>query len=112
MSRSSTDARLYGAFPSAAAPSRRFGPYRRRIALAASVVLAAAAGVAITQDAASVQVAQAAEPELLLLLRFMAALKGVMALGAAALAWWRLFYPASTRLTASAIVASALMAFG
>jgi hypothetical protein len=40
-------------------------------------------------------VGQAAEPELAVLLRGMAAIKGLLALGAAGLVWWRLGQPVS-----------------
>jgi hypothetical protein len=103
-----SDARSHGGFPSA---PRRAEPYHR-IALAATVVLAAAAGFVIGQDALSVRAAQAAGPELVRVLRFMAAIKGVLALGATALVWWRFGYPASVRLTTAAIAACALMAAG
>jgi hypothetical protein len=52
----------------------------------------------------------AADPELMLLIRFMAVLKAGMALLGMALAAWRLRYPASTRMAAGYVVAVALMA--
>ena len=103
-----SDAHFHGGFPSA---PRRVEPYRR-ITLAFAVIAAAAAGFAIGHDALSVRVAQAAGPDLVRLLRFMAAVKGVLALGAVAVAWWRLGYPASARLAMAAITACALMAAG
>lgn len=102
------DARFHDAFPSTL---QRTGP-RRRITLAIAVALAMGAGFAASQDAASVRAAQAAGPELVRLLRFLAALKMAMAAAASGAAWWRLGYPASARLAASAIAACALMAFG
>ncbi len=42
-------------------------------------------------------VGQAAEPELAVLLRGMAAIKGLLALAAAGLVWWRLGQPVSRR---------------
>lgn len=103
-----SDLPFRGAVPSA---PRRVGP-SRRAALATAVLLAATAGVLIGQDAASIRAAQAAGPELVRLLRFMAAIKGVLALGAVAGAWWRLGYPASARLATAVVAACTLMAAG
>jgi len=47
--------------------------------------------------------AQAAEPELALMLRGMAAIKGVLAVAAAALGWWRLGQPVSAPVAATYI---------
>ena len=47
--------------------------------------------------------AQAAEPELVVLLRGMAAIKGLLAVSAASLVWWRLGQPVSSRVAAAYI---------
>jgi len=51
----------------------------------------------------------AADPELTLLIRFMAVLKAGMALAGAALAAWRLRFPASSRLAGGYATGVALM---
>lgn len=103
-----SDARRSGAFPSRPG---RVGRHRR-IVLAAAVIVAAAAGALAAHDAASARVVQTAEPNFVLLLRFMAVVKGAAALGAADLVWWRLGHPMGARLAAAAVAASALTALG
>ena len=63
-----------------------------RAALIGTALLAAIAGFAVAGAAAP------GEPELALLIRFMAVIKAAMALGAVALVAWRLTLPATPRL--------------
>lgn len=106
-----TDALASGAFVSNAS-QRTSTAQHYRIALAMAVVLAAVTAFAVGQDAASAQAVQAAGPELTRVLRFMAAVKAILALAASWLAWWRLGYPATPRLAVACIAACALMAAG
>jgi hypothetical protein len=103
-----SDAHAYGAFP--AAPARAGA--LRRIVLLIAVVLAAATAVVAGQDAVSVQVARAQGPDLVRLLRFLAGVKDVAALGAAALAWWRLGYAARPGIAAATVAAAAVLGAG
>jgi len=75
--------------------------------LCAAAISAGVAGVLLGRVAAD---PGSMEWQLVLLLRFMAAVKGAMALGALALAMWRLRRPASDRLALGYIVAVAAMA--
>jgi hypothetical protein len=77
-----------------------------RAALIGTALLAAIAGFAFAGAAAP------GEPELALLIRFMAVIKAAMALGAVALVAWRLTLPATPRLAFAGIAACALMAAG
>ena len=70
-----------------------------RAALIGTALLAAIAGFAFAGAAAP------GEPELALLIRFMAVIKAAMALGAVALVAWRLTLPATPRLALAGIAA-------
>ena len=65
-----------------------------------ALVAGSVAAVVVTWLAVS-GVAQAAEPELAVLLRGMAAIKGLLAFSAGGLVWWRLGQPVSLRVAAS-----------
>ncbi len=71
----------------------------RTVLVVGSVIAMIVAGFAASG------VAQSVEPELVLLLRGMAAIKGLLAISAAGLLWWRLGTPVSSR----AAVASAVL---
>ncbi len=77
-----------------------------RPVLAAAVLGAAAAALLTGADPS------AADPELLVLLRFMAVVKAAMALGAAALVTWRLGWPVRPAAAAGYVVATSSMAAG
>lgn len=81
------DSRLTGARPAEVAGAI----WRRRLGLALLVATAGAAGLALSLALAPT--APRAEPELVRLLRAMVLIKGLFALGAAALLWWRLGRP-------------------
>lgn len=83
---SGLDSRLTGARPAEVAGAI----WRRRLGLALLVVTAGAAGLALSLALAP---APRAEPELVRLLRAMVLIKGLFALGATALLWWRLGRP-------------------
>lgn len=89
------------------APSRSFfAGIGRALALAS---LAGFAGFALGY-AASAAASTSADPELTVLLRFMALTKLAMALGAAVLVDWRLRYPASSGVAAAYLIAICVMA--
>jgi hypothetical protein len=77
----------------------------RQGALLTLAALAAAAGLLATGPAL-------VDPELVMLLRFMAVLKAAMAIGALVLVAWRLRRPAGPALAASGIASVAFMAAG
>lgn len=79
----------------------------RRVFLIAAIATAAVIGFVPWDGLGS-----AADGDLTLLLRFMAAIKGMMALGAAALAWWRLGWPASAGIAFGYAGAAMAMAAG
>ncbi len=88
--------------PLAATPVARPAPaLPRRILLWSALALAAAAGVVAGAAPAP------ADPELTALLRFMAAMKAGIALGAALLVDWRLRHPIRPFLAGAAVVAAA-----
>jgi hypothetical protein len=66
----------------------------------AALIVGAVAAVVVALRAAS-GAGQAAEPELAVLLRGMAAIKGLLALAAASVVWWRLGQPVSSRVAAA-----------
>ncbi|MDR7040159.1 putative membrane protein [Methylobacterium sp. BE186] len=99
------DAAMVPAFPGTEAPGSADGRTRRAVMLGLAVaavlaVLAAGGGAADT------------EPDLLRLVRFMAALKGAFALAALVACFWRLRRPALPWRQAVYVVAPALMAGG
>ena len=79
------------------------------------LVLVAAAALMVglaPWDTASSQAAVQADPELAMLMRFMAALKGSMALAGLALIGWRLGYETSPRLNLAYLATAALLVSG
>lgn len=90
---SGLDSRLTGARPVEVAGAI----WRRRLILALLVATAGAAGLALSHLLAP---PPRAEPELVRLLRAMVLIKGLFALGAAALLWWRLGRPIGPALAA------------
>lgn len=89
----------------------------RRIASWAKVVwgvaaIGAVAGAFATGAAATAAAAQADGPDLLMLLRFMAGVKGLMGLGLIALAAWRLGFPARPAIAAWYTITCGLMPLG
>lgn len=91
------------------------GPSRRGVAdvtrvsgvLIAAVVASVAAGAALGVSIGS----QSADPDLALVVRFMAFVKAALAMGAAGLVYWRLQSPLSPARAYGYIAAAALMAF-
>jgi hypothetical protein len=80
-----------------------------RATLLVAVVAAAGAAWLATTPAAVAQATQSADGELVMLLRFMAAVKASMALAALAVTFWRLGYPASPLLSLAYVGSVALM---
>jgi hypothetical protein len=79
------------------------------------LVLVAAAALMVglaPWDVASSHAAAQADRELAMLMRFMAALKGLMALAALALIGWRLGYDTSPRLNLGYLMTAALLVSG
>ncbi len=101
---------LSPAAASAPAPAARAAALPR-ILLGAAVALAAAAAWLATGGPEAARAA-AADPELTWLLRPMAATKLLVALGALALAYWRLGRPAGPAAMAGWLVAAALLGAG
>lgn len=93
--------------------SAAIGPARRSLSRRALGLLAAiAAGYAallLTAPDATASAQRQIDSELVMLLRFMAGVKALLALCALAAAVWRLGYPASPLLTAAYVLAPALM---
>ena len=104
-----TNAFDHAAFVSTAPRRAGSAPLWRGI-LAASVGLAIAVAFLAGQDAASVRAVESAGPELTRLLRFMAAVKAVLAIGGIALVWWRSAYPATRRAMLAYVAACLSMA--
>ncbi|MGX7741438.1 hypothetical protein [Rhodopseudomonas parapalustris] len=90
----------------AAAPLRWSMP--RPVLVIAAALVAAVAAVLASPDAATIGLAQR-DAELVLLLRFMAGVKSLLALAALGAVAWRLGYPASPFLSAAYVLAPALM---
>ncbi|PZA11602.1 hypothetical protein DNX69_17715 [Rhodopseudomonas palustris] len=90
-----------------AAPPLRWSVPRPVLAIAAALI-AAAAAVLTAPDAATAALAQR-DTELVLLLRFMAGVKAVLAFAALGAVVWRLGYPAAPLLSAAYVLAPALM---
>jgi hypothetical protein len=103
--------RFTPAAPALSAPAPTRATALPRVLLAATVALAAAAAWLAT-DGAEAARASAADPELTRLLRSMAATKLVVALGALALAGWRLGRLTGPVATAGWLAAAALLAAG
>ncbi|NEW88972.1 hypothetical protein DU475_17100 [Rhodopseudomonas sp. WA056] len=80
----------------------------RPVAAIAAALIAVAAAVLTAPDSATAARAQS-DAELVLLLRFMAGVKALMALAALAAVLWRLGYPVSPVLSAAYVLAPALM---
>jgi hypothetical protein len=93
--------RIHPAPPAATAIAAPASPLPRRILLWSALALAAALG--LWAGAAPTP----ADPELTALLRFMAAMKAGIALGAAFLLDWRLRHPIRPTLAAASIAAAA-----
>jgi hypothetical protein len=102
-----TDASAIPLSPVAAGPARR-SLSRRTIGLAVAVAAGLAALLWTAPDASAVAVRQT-DAELVMLLRFMAGVKALLALCALAAAVWRLGYPASPLLTTAYVIGPALM---
>ncbi|ABD86193.1 hypothetical protein [Rhodopseudomonas palustris] len=104
-----TDASLPAPIAAAASFEARTAlPRRASVAL---IIAGAALAAAFVTPADSVAAAKAQSgDELVMLLRFMAAVKALLALGAAAAVVWRLGHPASAALTLAYTAAAALMA--
>jgi len=83
-----------------------------RAILYTAAASAALAGFVAIPSAINNVAAPAADPALIMLLRFMAVVKAAMAIAGIALADWRFRHPASSRLATSYVVASGLMAAG
>jgi len=83
-----------------------------RTMLAAVVAVAAIAGFVATGEDASRRAVEAAGPELAHLLRMMAGLKVVLALGVVSLVDWRLRLPVSPGVAAAYLVGAGLVAVG
>ncbi|ABD05202.1 conserved hypothetical protein [Rhodopseudomonas palustris HaA2] len=98
------------ALPASAAATHRMhgATSRRAVALIVAAAAIIAALVATLSDATSLT-AQQADPELVMLLRFMAGVKALLALAALGAAVWRLGYPTSPTLTLGYTLAPALM---
>lgn len=91
----------------AAAPPPSWAMPRPILAIVAALIAAATAALAVP-DAATAANAQS-DAELVLLLRFMAGVKAVLALAALGAVVWRLGYAASPFLSAVYLLAPALM---
>ncbi len=92
--------------------SARLGARTLSAMLVAVVLVSAVAGYAFTTGAESVRAVQAAGPELTRLLRAMALLKSLLAVGALFLVTVRFRFPIAPRLAAAYIAAGAAMAAG
>jgi hypothetical protein len=101
-----SDASALPALSTTGAPARWTIP-RPATALLAAFAAVGAALLASAPDAASTLATD--DAELVMLLRFMAGVKAMLALTALAASVWRLGYPASPLLGAAYIVAPALM---
>lgn len=89
----------------------RFGPSEHMsnvAALRTALVLGSVAAAVVAWLATS-GVGQAAEPELAVLLRGMAAIKGLLALSAASLVWWRLGQPLALRVAVAYIACASVL---
>jgi hypothetical protein len=102
-----TDASAMPATSAAIGPARR-SLSRRGIGLAAAIAAGYVALLWTAPDATASALRQT-DAELVMLLRFMAVVKALLALFALAAAVWRLGYPASPLLTAAYVLAPALM---
>jgi hypothetical protein len=80
---------------------------RVSVVLIAAVIASVAAGAALGASIGS----QSADPDLALVIRFMAFVKAALAIGAAGLVYWRLKGPLSPSRAYGYIAAAALMAF-
>jgi len=87
-------------------------PLSHRPLLVAIVAIAAVAGFVATGHDASRRAVEAAGPELAHLLRMMAGLKILLALGAVALIDWRLRLPVGPRTAAAYLMGAGLVAVG
>lgn len=86
-------------------------PWLSRGFILAALVASGAAGVLVTDGTTSMQVVSQAGADLTRLMRFMAALKGLMAIAAALAVVWRLGTAITTpRLTAYALAGAAMAA--
>ena len=83
-----------------------------RAIIVATILAAAVAGTAFTQGHEAAEAAALAGPDLVRLLRAMAALKAMMALSAGAAILWRLGAPAGSGRLAAYAIACAAMAAG
>jgi hypothetical protein len=90
-----------------AAPPLRWSMPRPVVALVAALI-AVTAAILASPDAATAARAQS-DAELVLLLRFMAGVKALLALAALGAVVWRLGYPASPVTSAAYVLAPALM---
>lgn len=94
---------------SSAAPQQAHAPTSRgAIALIAAAAAMIVALLASSPDASNLAVRQT-DPELIMLLRFMAVVKAALALAALGVSAWRLGHPASPALTLGYSLAPALM---
>jgi len=98
------------ALPIGSMSSRRVLSYRA--ILFAVVAVAAVAGFVATGQDSSRRAVEAAGPELAHLLRMMAGLKVLLALGAVALIDWRLRLPVGPRIASAYLVGAGLVAVG
>ena len=80
----------------------------RVTALRTALVVGSVLAVVVAWVSAS-GVAPAGEPELAVLLRGMAAIKGLLALSAAGLVWWRLGQPVALRVAATYITCASVL---
>ncbi|WP_322514884.1 hypothetical protein SR870_17920 [Rhodopseudomonas palustris] len=98
------------ALPTSAAATHRVhgSASRRAIALIVAAAAIVAALLATLPDATSLAARQS-DAELVMLLRFMAAVKALLAVFALGAAVWRLGYPASPALSLIYVIAPALM---
>ncbi|MGP9813194.1 hypothetical protein ACTZWT_16935 [Rhodopseudomonas sp. NSM] len=94
---------------SAAAPRRVHASATRRAIALLAVVSAIAVALLASSPEASASAVALSDPELVMLLRFMAGVKALLALFALGVAVWRLGYPTSPALTLAYVTAPALM---
>ena len=88
-----------------------FSERASRVAVLRTALVVGSVAAAVVAWLASSAVGQAGEPELALLLRGMAAIKGLLALSAASLVWWRLGQPVSLHVASTYLVCSAALFF-
>jgi hypothetical protein len=93
-------------------PQARVRPQFHRLTLVLAIIATAAVVLAVTLSLAP---APQVEPDLMRLLRGMVLIKGLIALGAAALVWWRLGRPVeqglATRYTAALSLSAGALAW-